>query len=168
VSSVDYEKGIIMQIKEIMQTNVLSVKKGTSLSSLLDMFRGFHSFPIIPVVDDKQGFIGIVHIKSFFEIFQPHNQDILMRNPLSMVSREPTNIFDVEIEEEMGFLVLVADIMDHKIVKIKQDADLKEAYDLLLLHDRQAIPVVDDENKLVGILSIFDIIIEIFKEKGLV
>lgn len=157
-----------MQVKKIMQRNVLSVKKGTTLSQLLDMFSKFHSFPVIPVVDNDGILAGIVHIKSFFEVFQPHNQDLLMRNPLSMVSREPTDIFDIEIEEGMGFLIIAADIMDHKVVKIKEDEDIHKAYDLMQLHQRSAIPVVDEHNKLVGIVSMFQLVMEIFKEKGLV
>ena len=91
-----------------------------------------------------------------------------MRNPLSMISREPANIFDVDIEEGMGLLVIAADIMDKKVVKINQDEDIKKAYDLMQLHSREAIPVVDKDKKLVGIISVFDIVMKIFKEKGLV
>ncbi|MBU1087578.1 MAG: CBS domain-containing protein [Candidatus Omnitrophica bacterium] len=156
-----------MQVKDIMQSNVRSVKKGTTLSQLLISFKDFHSFPIVPVVDQEMVLLGTVHICSFFEIFQPH-QDLLMRNPLSMISREPTDIFNVDIEEGMGFLIIMADIMDTKIVKIEQSADIRKAFDLMQLHQKTAIPVVDDQKKLVGIISIFDIVMKIFHEKGLI
>ncbi|MCK4993829.1 MAG: CBS domain-containing protein [Candidatus Omnitrophica bacterium] len=157
-----------MQVKNNMQTNLISVTRGTTLSQLLDLFSSFHSFPVVPVVDDDNILLGIVHIQSFFEIFKPHHHDLLMRNPLSMISREPTNIFDVDIEEGMGLLVIVADIMDTKMVKVEQDEDIKKAYDLMQLHNREAIPVVDKDKKLVGIISVFDVVMKIFKEKGLV
>ena len=157
-----------MLVRDVMQTAILSVKKGTTLAQLLDMFKSFHSFPVVPVVEENGVLIGIVHIRSFFEIFQPHHQELLMRNPLSMISREPANIFDIDIEEGMGFLIIVADIMDTKIVKIDQDADLKAAYDLMQLHNRSAVPVVDKDKKLVGIVSVFDVVMTIFKQKGLV
>ncbi|MBU1043467.1 MAG: CBS domain-containing protein [Candidatus Omnitrophica bacterium] len=157
-----------MQVKAIMQSNVRSVKKGTTLGQLLVSFKDFHSFPVVPVVDSEQVLVGTVHIRSFFEIFQPHNQDLLMRNPLSMISREPTDIFNLDIEAEMGFLIIMADIMDTKVVKIEQSADLRKAYDLMQLHGKTAIPVVDDNKRLVGIVSIFDIVMKIFHEKGLI
>ena len=157
-----------MQVKNNMQTKVISVKRGTTLAQLLELFSKFHSFPVVPVVDDDNTLLGIVHIQSFFDIFKPHHQDLLMRNPLSMISREPANIFDVDIEEGMGLLVIVADIMDTKVVKIDEDEDLKKAYDLMQLHNRDAIPVIDKDKKLVGIISIFDIVMKIFKEKGLI
>ena len=157
-----------MQVKNNMQTKVISVKRGTTLAQLLELFSKFHSFPVVPVVDDDNTLLGIVHIQSFFDIFKPHHQDLLMRNPLSMISREPANIFDVDIEEGMGLLVIVADIMDTKVVKIDEDEDIKKAYDLMQLHNRDAIPVIDKDKKLVGIISIFDIVMKIFKEKGLI
>lgn len=157
-----------MLVKNNMQTNVIAVKRGTTLAQLLDRFSSFHSFPVVPVVDDDNTLLGIVHIQSFFEIFKSHHQDLLMRNPLSLISREPTNIFDVDIEEGMGLLVIVADIMDTKVVKVDQDDDLKKAYDLMQLHKREAIPVVDKDKKLMGIISVFDVVMKIFKEKGLV
>ncbi len=157
-----------MYVKDIMQTEVISVKRGTTLTQLLNMFKDFHSFPKVPVVDNDGTLLGVVHIRSFFEIFQPQNQDLLMRNPLSMISREPSDIFNIDIEEGMGFLVIVADIMDTKVVKINQNADLEKAYGLMQLHNRDSIPVVDDNKKLVGIISVFDIVMCIFKEKGLV
>ena len=157
-----------MLVKNNMQTKVIAVKRGTTLAQLLDLFSNFHSFPVVPVVDDDNTLLGIVHIQSFFEIFKPHHHDLLMRNPLSMVSREPTNIFDVDIEEGMGLLVIVADIMDTSVVKVEQDDDLKKAYDLMQLYNREAIPVVDKDKKLMGIISVFDVVMKIFKEKGLV
>ena len=156
-----------MQVKNNMQTKVISVKRGTSLAQLLDLFRNFHSFPVVPVVDDDNILLGIVHIQSFFEIFKPHHQELLMRNPLSMISREPTNIFDIDIEEDMGLLVIVADIMDTKVVKVEQEENIKKAYDLMQLHNRDTIPVIDKDRKLVGLISVFDIVMKIFKEKGL-
>ncbi|MCP4650522.1 MAG: CBS domain-containing protein [PVC group bacterium] len=155
-----------MQVKDIMQTKVISVTRGTNLAQLLGLFKDFHSFPVVPVVDENQVLIGIVRMRNLFDVFKPHHQEILMRNPLSMLSHEPTDIFDIDIEEGMGFLVIVADIMDQKIVKVKESQSLKDAYDLMQLHSRDAIPVVNAEKQLVGIISIFDILMQIFREKG--
>ena len=157
-----------MQTKEVMQTNVISVTRGTTLAQLLDFFKDFHGFPVVPVVDEVGVLIGIVRMRNLFDVFKPYHQDILMRNPLSMINREPTDIFDIDIEDGMGFLVIVADIMDKKIVKILENQDIREAYDLIQLHGRDAIPVINDHKELVGIISVFDIVMEVFKEKGIV
>lgn len=52
-----------MQVKNNMQAKVISVKRGTTLAQLLDLFRNFHSFPVVPVVDDENTLLGIVHIR---------------------------------------------------------------------------------------------------------
>lgn len=157
-----------MQVKDIMQVKIIAVKQGTTLNQLLKIFKDFHSFPVVPVVDQDNILVGIVHIQSFFEIFKPQHQDLLMHNPLSMLRREPANIFDIDIEEGMGFLVIAADIMDERVITIEEDRQLKEAYDLMQMHNREMIPVVDNKKKLVGIISIFDIVMNIFKDKGLI
>ncbi len=157
-----------MQVKEIIQTKIVFVTRRTTLRQLLGMFKSFHSFPVVPVVDDNKFLIGVVHLCNLFDIFQPHHQDVLMRNPLSMLNREATAIFDVDIEEGLGSLVIVADIMDRKIVKVQDDQTIKEAYDLMQLHGRGAIPVTDSDKKLVGIISVFDVLMQIFKKKGII
>ena len=157
-----------MQVKNVMQTQVLSVSRGTTLSQLIGMFGKFHSFPVVPVVDENQVLIGTVHLCDLFDVFKPAHQDILRRNPLSMLNREPMDIFDLDIEEGMGSLVIAADIMDRKIIKIEEDQRLKEAYDLMQLHGQGAIPVIDRNKKLVGIISVFDILMQIFKKKGII
>ncbi|MBU0634053.1 MAG: CBS domain-containing protein [Candidatus Omnitrophica bacterium] len=157
-----------MQIKDIMQTKVVSVRRALSLTKLLGLFREFHSFPFIPVVDGNNTLIGVVHIRGFFDIFKPYHENILMRNPLSLVAQEDTDIFDVDIEEGMGSLIIVADIMDKKVVKIEENQDLKEAYELIQLNKCEMIAVVDAENKLTGIISMFDIVMAVSKEKGLI
>ena len=157
-----------MQTKEVMQTNVISVTRGTTLAQLLDFFKDFHGFPVVPVVDEVGVLIGIVRMRNLFDVFKPYHQDILMRNPLSMINREPTDIFDIDIEEGMGLLVIAADIMEEKMVKVYQDQPIKEGYDLMQLHALDTIPVIDRNNKMVGLISIFDILMGVFKEKGLI
>ena len=157
-----------MYVKDIMQANVISVQVGTNLSQLIGLFKKFHTFPIIPIVNKEDILVGIVLMRNLFDVFKPCNQDILMRNPLSMINREPTDIFDIDIEEGMGLLVIAADIMEEKMVKVYQDQPIKEGYDLMQLHALDTIPVIDRNNKMVGLISIFDILMGVFKEKGLI
>lgn len=156
-----------MYVKEIMQENIISVRQGTSLSQIIGLFQKFHDFPVVPVVTEENVLVGIVRMRNLFDGFKPSNQDILMRNPLAMLNRESTDIFDIEIEEGMGLLVIAVDIMDTKMVKIHQDKSIKEGYDLMQFHSRDSIPVVDGEGKLVGLISIFDVLMKVFNEKGI-
>ncbi|RKY36816.1 MAG: hypothetical protein DRP78_02735 [Candidatus Omnitrophota bacterium] len=156
-----------MQVKDIMQTQIISVQLGTTLSQLLNIFKDFHSFPIVPVTNKEQTLLGIVQMRSLFDIFQPYHHNILMHNPLSMLSQETTDIFDIDIDENIGFLIIIADIIDKKVVSIQEDKDIKQAYDLMQLHKRDTITVIDQEHHLKGIISSFDIVMSVFKEKGI-
>jgi magnesium transporter len=58
---------------------------------------------------------------------------------------------------------LVADLMDHEVVSVFFDADQDEAARLLAKYDFLAIPVVDHDNRLVGIVThddVIDVVVE--------
>ena len=59
------------------------------------------------------------------------------------------------------------DVMVRDVVTVRPDTDVADAIKLLSEHDVSALPVVDSENMLVGILSETDLIerVEIGTEK---
>jgi len=67
---------------------------------------------------------------------------------------------------EMGVLCIVEDIMNTNVVTISEEATTVEARSLMKLHRLKRLPVVDKEEHLVGIISLFDILLAVFKEKG--
>lgn len=52
----------------------------------------------------------------------------------------------------------VKSIMTQEVVSVKPDTPLQEAAELLARHGFDGMPVVDEENKLVGILTEYDLI----------
>jgi CBS domain-containing protein len=60
-----------------------------------------------------------------------------------------------------------SDVMVHDVVTVRLETDLAEAVKLMVEHDVSALPVVDAENNLVGILSEADLVhrVEIGTEK---
>jgi magnesium transporter len=52
----------------------------------------------------------------------------------------------------------VADIMDHSVVSISAFADRQEAVDLIMRHDLSALPVVDSDGILLGIVTVDDVL----------
>ncbi|MGH4052144.1 MAG: magnesium transporter [Clostridium sp.] len=57
------------------------------------------------------------------------------------------------------------DIMDEKVIKIKDYQDIEEAVELALKYDLISLPVVDDEEKLCGIVIMNDIIEELLSPR---
>ncbi|MDI6689996.1 MAG: CBS domain-containing protein [Actinomycetota bacterium] len=54
--------------------------------------------------------------------------------------------------------MLAKDIMTRKVITIKRETSVKEIIDILLKNRITGVPVVDDENKIVGIVSESDLI----------
>ncbi|OGO31562.1 MAG: hypothetical protein A2136_10900 [Chloroflexi bacterium RBG_16_54_11] len=52
---------------------------------------------------------------------------------------------------------MVADVMTRQVVTCRADDDLKKALDAMGEHQLRRIPVVDDDNRIVGIISQADI-----------
>lgn len=55
-------------------------------------------------------------------------------------------------------MTLAKDIMSSPAISIREDQSVKEALDLLARHKISGLPVVDDDGKIVGIISNTDVI----------
>jgi CBS-domain-containing membrane protein len=61
--------------------------------------------------------------------------------------------------ERLVSRVLVKDVMTKNVIAIKRDADLHEASRLLSEHRISGMPVVDDNNRVIGVVSEADILV---------
>ncbi len=59
---------------------------------------------------------------------------------------------------------LIEDIMIKKVITVREDTDQEEAARILETHDFVALPVVDDHNRLLGIIT-FDDVIDVIREE---
>jgi Mg/Co/Ni transporter MgtE len=155
-----------MLVKDIMATDIIYVKRFTTLGSLLKKFKKFHTMPVVPVVDDDMKAIGSVSFDELIDAFQPAHMGGL--KGVAFVDAQEPSIFDLVIEPEMGELVVVDDFMQTKFLTVDQNSPLEEAYDKMKLHQRSAVPVIDKKGKLVGMIGIFDVIFAVFRERGVV
>jgi len=155
-----------MRVWDIMNKDVIYVGEYTTLRELLMKFSDFHTFPVVPVVDDDMKLVGIVRLQNLIDVFLPYDRELLKLSPF-IDEFWDENIFKVEIEPELGILVVMADIMDRDFIVIKSEEKIEKAYEQLKAHKRDQMPVVDDEGKLCGIIGLFDIVRYVFKQKGL-
>ena len=63
---------------------------------------------------------------------------------------------------------MVDDLMQTQFVKIDNGSSLEEAYRLMQLHKIEQLPVVDSKDRLVGMIGEFDILLALFREKGVI
>ncbi|MFC1576710.1 HPP family protein [Candidatus Omnitrophota bacterium] len=154
-----------MTVNDVVTKKVITVKRSTTLAELLKLFKKFHTFPLAPVVEEGGRLVGVVSFRNLIELLLPRRPAILKTVPF--LDEEIEDIFDTDLTEEMGSLLVVDDFMETKFMSVEESVDLKDVYQLFKIHSIDQLPVVDKENKLTGMVGVFDIIIAIFKDKGI-
>lgn len=155
-----------MKVKDLMNRDVISVKRSTTLSELIKLFKDFHTFPLVPVVEKDNRLVGIVSFQNLTEVFRTQEPEILKTIPF--IDEEEEDILKADMSPEMGNLVIVDDIMKTKFFSVQEEAGIEEAYKAMKLHSKEQLPVVDKEERLAGIIGLFDIILGVFRDKGVV
>lgn len=135
-----------MYVKDIMVTSITTTSKDTSVSKALDIMQS-NNFHRLPVVDDNNYLIGLL------------TESIIAKNT-------PNDASSLSIYE-LNYLLnklKVEDVMIKDVHTIHPDSLLEEAAVKLRSHDIGCLPVVDDDNKLIGIITqndIFDAFVDI-------
>lgn len=147
-----------------MFSKVIAVQRSTTLKQLLENFSAFHTFPIVPVVEADNTLVGVISLKNLINILRPMEPRTLKAIPF--LDEKPVEIPEVEITSEISQLIVADDIMDTKFVVLEEDMTDEQGFRLMRLHNREQVPVVDKDKKFRGIVGIFDIVINIFIEHG--
>ncbi len=155
-----------MKVRKLMFTEIICVTIDTPLRELLRKFSNFHTFPLVPVVDNEKKLVGMVSLQNLIDVFLPYNPDIVRMVPF-MDEFWEEDIFSVDLAPEMGQLIVVEDIMEHKFTAIKEEDTAEKAYQIMRMQKLDQLPVIDNDGKLVGMIGIFDIVLSVFKEKGI-
>ena len=123
-----------MQVVDLMTTDVIKVAPDTPIKQAAQlMFR--HRVSGLPVVDDLGRVSGIITEADFLRLEVARGE-----------SPDPAPI------------ETVAEIMSSGVVSVHPDEGLAEAAKIMVVQDIKRLPVVDDEQRLVGIISRLDIV----------
>jgi len=155
-----------MKVKDAISKSVITVKRSTTLREILRLFSKFHIFPLVPIVEEDGKLVGIISFGNLIKVFLPPQPEILKTMPF--LHNEEEDIFDTDLTDEMGDLVIAEDIMERKFITIADDTTIDKAYGIMKLSVKEEFPVVDKDGKLIGMIGMFDIIREVFRQKGVV
>ena len=92
-----------MQVIEATQTDIIKVKRSLTLRGLLDMFKDFHTTPLIPVVDAQDHLIGVVCPENLLDLLRPAQAKLFRNIPFMEMDEDA---FDLESIPSMGELKL--------------------------------------------------------------
>ena len=135
-------------VKDVMTTNVISIKKNTDCHEASKLLSE-NKISGLPVIDDENHVIGIVteaDILYMTGIDKDHTFKDILRHIISGPSQK----------RRYGDTVYgdtVEDIMTSPAIVTKSDVDIRKIATILDEKRIKRLPVVDDDNKLIGIIS---------------
>ena len=141
-----------MKVKHYMTKDVFTVTSDVKITDAVDIMEG-NNFHRLPVVENNK-FIGLI------------TEELIAKGSPSKVSS--LSIY------EMNYLfdkVLVKDLMKTEVITISDDIHVEEAAVLMAEKDITVLPVVNDTNEVIGIIThkdIFKALIQLtgYQEKG--
>ncbi len=152
-----------MNVEDVMQKNVI---KFNELDKIVDVAQSFRENKIsgAPVVDDENHVVGVISegdIMRLIEIHSPKIVNLILPAPLDLIELPIRMKYELdEVAEDMqkAGSTVIDQIMTKKVIKVKNDSSIIDAAKLMDSHKIKRLPVVDDENKLTGIITRGDII----------
>lgn len=142
-----------MEVKEIMYKHPITVGPNGSISEVWKILykKGVHG---LPVVDGKNKLLGIISEEDILEKLYPKYDEFFLDLAFTDVDEIEKNSQDVS-------MLQAKDLMAEHIYSIHEDTHIMAALSKMLIYNLRQLPIVDDKNILVGIISkgdVFDVL----------
>ena len=156
-----------MLVKNVMSKVVITVRENENLIQLIAKFRTYN-YHTLPVIDNDKKVSGLVSSEDIMKVYLPHNPvlDNLLKST-HLYNAEEEDILEKDLPENLGTTVKVSDIMNVNVVTIEDSETIAEVRKQMKLHNIKRIPVTRNQ-ELVGFITLFDIIIALFKERNII
>lgn len=143
-----------MKIKDIMNTNPVSLDKNASIYEVWKVIYKKH-IHAIPIVDGRDRLLGIISIsdilKKIYPNYDMHEWDV------SKVDLEKME----ENAEEISKLK-AEDIMSKRVYALGEDATILAALSKMIIKQVHQLPITNEKNKLIGTIYKVDIFDSLF------
>ena len=133
-----------VSVKDVMTTNLVSVKQDTILKEVKILFDN-HNIHHIPVINDQNKFVGII---SKTDLILLMDWGTKMNLPSSM--RRNTFLLTSN---------LANDIMETNVMKLKANDTIQRCVQIFRENYFRALPVVNEQDELIGIITTYDLMI---------
>lgn len=145
-----------MIVKLFMSTNVVAAEPSTPLPQIWKKFTTVRIHGL-PVIDKDKKLLGIIAEEDILAKLFPDESE-LTELPLE---RED------EIEEKVAKLkkLTAQEIMSKKVYFTREDTNVMRALSRMIVRKVRMLPVLDDDDKIVGMISKGDIFRAVFKKR---
>ncbi len=152
----------MITVEEAMQENVIKFKDVDTITYVSSVLRE-KKISGAPIVDEDNEVIGIISEGDIMRMLEIHSPKInlILPAPFDLIELPVKMRYELdEIAEDMAKAgsVMVGEIMSKHIVSTRKDASISDAAALMDTHNINRLPVVDENGKLIGIITRGDII----------
>lgn len=135
-----------MKVKQIMTKDVITIPHNVTLLKAAKVLSE-NNLSGAPVVDDEGDIVGIVSEKDIFKAMYPSHSEFY-ESPGVWVDLD-------KLEERTKESVdkPVQDFMTREVVTVNKEASLMQVGSMMLVRGIHRVVVVDQENKLIGIVT---------------
>ena len=145
-----------MIVKDIVNRSVKTASSNTLIKDIASMMC-LNKISGVPVVDDNNTLIGILSEKDILQAMFPDITQIMQEG-------FKPDFESIEADYRNVMYKSAADLMTQTVASVSLDMPLLKAVSMMCAKNIRRIPVTDNNNKLVGIISIGDVHKAIFQE----
>ncbi len=154
-----------MKIRDVMRRAVVSLPQNGTLQDVIQKFIQNH-IDTLPVIDAAQRVVGLITVEDLIDVFLPRYYELLRDFSALEDKGQLASLFDLSfagLDRSQEKLILAADVMNSHVRWVGQDQSLLEAASVLQSQNCQRLPVVDRDQKLVGLISDFEIVLALLQ-----
>lgn len=159
----------MITVEDAMEKNVIKFKETDTISYVANILRE-KKISGVPIVDNDNKVIGIVSEGDIMRLIEVHspNLNLILPAPLDLIElpvRMRLELDELAEGVAKAASVLIGEIMTKDVVRVKRNISISDAAELMDKHDVNRLPVVDENDKLVGIITRGDIIGALVKKE---
>ncbi|MGO9386982.1 MAG: CBS domain-containing protein [Methanobacterium sp.] len=152
----------MVKVKDAMEKLVIKFHVDDKITDIAQTLRE-NKISGAPIVDKEDKVIGIISEGDIMRLLEVHSPriNLILPSPLDWIELPIRMKYEFdEIAEDMNKAasVHISEIMTKKVITTKEDDDISDAAQLMDTHSVNRLPVVDDEGKLIGIVTRGDLI----------
>lgn len=137
-----------LEIRDLMTNPVITLHPSDKMEKAAEIFEN-KPFHHIPVVDDERKVVGIISRHDYYKIL----------NAFTVFSTENS----IKSNETILKALLTRDVMTQQIATINVNDPINKAVGIFQENRFHALPVVDDQKQLQGIITTYDLLSYAFK-----
>jgi len=145
-----------MIVEDIMNTSVKTANKNTLIKDIASTMC-FNKISGVPVIDNDEKLIGVLSEKDILKAMFPDVEQIMQEGA-------KTDFESIEADYKTLLDKNVGELMTQTVASVTPEMPLLKAASMMCVKKIRRIPVTDEYNKLIGIISIGDVHKAIFQE----